>query len=163
MTLKREATAKAGGLNRWNRSKKRAFNLKVQMAASVLDSLSMLEKYRINSVKAGSTTFTKKGKDELEINTIIKTKKEGIMTKGKGKEKENKKETSKKESQEIRKKVEESKLRKIIAKYDCKEGICKRYTVGKLGDDISGALYVKPGTDTCEDIIICFKGSAEGE
>lgn len=162
--MKREATTKVGECNRWNKNKKRAFNFKVQAAASVLDSLSILEeKYGINSVKVGSTTFTKKGKDELEINTIIKTKKEGIMTKGKGKEKENKKETSKKESQEIRKKVEESKLRKIIAKYDCKEGICKRYTVGKLGDDISGALYVKPGTDTCEDIIICFKGSAEGE
>lgn len=78
MTLKREATAKAGGLNRWNRSKKRAFNLKAQMTASVLDTLSILEeKYGINSVKVGSTTFSKKGKDRLEVTTIIKTKKRG--------------------------------------------------------------------------------------
>lgn len=46
-----------------------------------------------------------------------------------------------KKSQESVKKS--GKETKITAKYDCISGMCKRYTVGKLGDDISGAVYIK--------------------
>jgi hypothetical protein len=63
---------------------------------------------------------------------------------------------SERKSQEVKKKEV-----KITAKFDCVQGTCDRYTIGALGDDISGALYVKKSSVLPKEIKILFKEGSE--
>jgi len=50
---------------------------------------------------------------------------------------------------------------KLYAKYDCIMGKNKHFTIGKLGDKISGGLYIQKGTEVPDEIVISFKKKAE--
>ena len=49
----------------------------------------------------------------------------------------------------------------LQAKYDCVIGKSKHFTIGKLGDEISGGLYIRKGIEVPDDIIISFKKEEE--
>ena len=64
--------------------------------------------------------------------------------------------TKRKKEAEV--KAPEKKEIKISATFDCIQGTCRRYTVGKLGQEISGALYVKlDAVNPPEEISIKFE------
>ena len=49
----------------------------------------------------------------------------------------------------------------LQAKYDCIMGKSRHFTVGKLGDKISGGFYIQLGTEVPKEITITFKSKDE--
>lgn len=47
---------------------------------------------------------------------------------------------------------------KLIAKFDQIIGKCKHYTIGRVGDVISGGLYILTTDETPDKLSITFKG-----
>jgi hypothetical protein len=47
---------------------------------------------------------------------------------------------------------------KLVAKFDCIMGKCRHYTIGSVGDVISGGLYILTTEETPDKLSITFKG-----
>ena len=54
-------------------------------------------------------------------------------------------------------------MKTLKAKYDCIMGKCKHFTIGKLGDEISGGIYIKKGIEAPDKIVVIFKEAEEKE